>query len=546
MFKTLIAPLILVTAVAGCAHRKPATPPAAPAQAAPAPAPAAAAPTTPPPSAARPVLPALVPLPAIVEPGSGEGFRITAATLITAPADPAAQRIVRQVTEWIRRGTGLTLGATPAAGTDPAAATSIALVLDGQAGTGSEGYDLTVTPKAVTLKAATPAGLFYAAQTFRQLLPYWSEYEAIMYRQPRPATLPPLHIRDTPRYEWRGAMLDVSRHFFGVDEVKRFVDLMAMHKMNRLHLHLADDQGWRLEIRKRPDLTAKASATEVGGTPGGFYTQTQFADLVAYAADRFITVVPEIDMPGHTNAALSAYAELNCSNQAPPPFTGTAVGFSAFCVDREEVYQFLDEVIGEIADMTPGPYFHAGGDEVRTLTPVQYKAFVDRVQAIVRKHGKQMIGWDETAAATLLPTSIVQHWRPDAAKAELVRAPHLILSPANRAYLDMKYDGDTALGLNWAGLVPVQTSYDWDPATQVPGASSVLGIEAPLWSETIANMADAEFLALPRLAALAEVAWTPQTMRAWDGFRVRLGAQAPRWSALGINFYRAPEIPWVR
>ena len=153
-----------------------------------------------------------------------------------------------------------------------------------------------------------------------------------MYRQPRPATLPPLHIRDTPRYEWRGAMLDVARHFFDVDEVKQFIDLLALHKMNRLHLHLADDQGWRIEISKWPDLTARGGQTEVGGTPGGFYTQAQYADLVAYAADRFVTIVPEIDMPGHTNAALSSIDELNCNGQAPPRFTGTAVGFSALCV----------------------------------------------------------------------------------------------------------------------------------------------------------------------------------------------------------------------
>jgi hexosaminidase len=420
------------------------------------------------------------------------------------------------------------------------------LVLDPAASTGPEGYELTIGASRATIAAAAPAGLFYGAQTLRQLLPYWSEYEAVMFRQPRPATLPPLHVRDVPRYEWRGAMLDVARHFFDVDEVKRFVDLLALHKMNRLHLHLADDQGWRIEIKKWPDLTAKGGRTEVGGTPGGFYTQAQYAELVAYAADRFITIVPEIDMPGHTNAALSTVDELNCNGQATPRFTGTAVGFSALCVELDFTYQFLDDVIGEIAALTPGPYFHAGGDEVRTLTPEQYRAFIERVQRIVDRHGKRMIGWDETAATSLLATSIVQHWRPDAAKGDLARAPHLILSPGNRAYLDMKYDADTALGLNWAGLIPVRASYDWDPATLVPGAGSVLGVEAPLWSETIADMHDAEFLALPRLAALAEVAWSPQPARDWEGFRVRLGAQAPRWSALGINFYRAPDIPWAR
>jgi hexosaminidase len=209
-------------------------------------------------------------------------------------------------------------------------------------------------------------------------------------------------------------------------------------------------------------------------------------------------------------------------------------------------YLFIDDVVKEIAAITPGPYFHMGGDEVKTLTPAQYRGFVERVQTIIQKHGKQMIGWDEVAVATLLPTSIVQHWRPDAAHGELARAPQLILSPANRAYLDMKYDADTALGLRWAGLVPIKTAYDWDPATLVPevAPAAILGVEAALWSETIANMRDAEFLALPRLAVIAELGWSPAKPRDWDSFRVRLGAQGPRWTALGINFYRAPEVPW--
>jgi hexosaminidase len=341
-------------------------------------------------------------------------------------------------------------------------------------------------------------------------------------------------------------MLDEARHFHTPDEIKAYIDQISRFKINHLHLHLADDQGWRIEIRKWPDLTAEGGRTEVGGTAGGFYTQEQYRELVAYAADRFITIVPEIDMPGHTNAALSSIGELNCNGQAPPRFTGTAVGFSALCVGMDFTYKFLDDVIGEIAALSPGPYFHAGGDEVRTLTPEQYRSFVERVQTIVQAHGKQMIGWDEIAATSLLPTSIVQHWRPDAAKADLARAPRLILSPGNRTYLDMKYDDGTALGLNWAGLIPIRTAYEWDPATLVPGAATVLGVEAPLWSETIATMRDVEFLAMPRLAVLAEVAWSPQASRAWDTFKVRLGAQSPRWTALGLNFYRAPEVPWAR
>jgi len=487
--------------------------------------------------------PALVPAPAIVEPGADEGFTIGAGTVVAASsADPAVQRAARQLSEWIRRSTGITVAVTAAPA--DAQASAIELVVDAQRATGAEGYELTIAPRRVTLAASTPAGLFYAIETLRQLLPYWAEYEAVAFRQPQAATLPSVRIRDSPRFEWRGAMLDVARHFFSVDEVKRFIDLEALHKMNRLHLHLADDQGWRIQIRKWPDLTIKGGLTEVGGTPGGFYTQAQFAEIVSYAAERFVTVVPEIDMPGHTNAALASYAELNCGGQAPPPFTGIDVGFSALCVDKEITYRFLDDMIGEIAGMAPGRYFHMGGDEVRKLTGAQYRAFVERVQTIVQAHGKEMIGWDEVAGVSLASSSIVQHWRPNAPAAALARAPRLILSPGNRTYLDMKYDGDTRLGLDWAGRIPVKTSYDWDPAALVPGARAILGVEAPLWSETAASMRDVEFLAMPRLAAIAEVGWSPQDARDWEGFRARLGAQAPRWTALGINFYRAPEIPW--
>jgi hexosaminidase len=487
---------------------------------------------------------ALVPVPATVEPRATPPFEIGAATVIvvSTPHEQVA-RIAGQLAQLIGRSTGAAPKVVPPV--DPAPASAIVLALGPVES--AESYDLTIAQDGVRLTASDPGGLFYGVQTLRQLLPPWGEYEALMFPQPRPATLPAVHIRDAPRYPWRGAMLDVARHFFTVDEVKRYVDLLALHKMNRLHLHLADDQGWRIEIKKWPDLTAKGGATEVGGTPGGFYTQAQYADIEAYAADRFITVVPEIDMPGHTNAALASYGELNCKGQAPPPFTGTAVGFSALCVEMDFSYLFIDDVVREIAAMTKGPYFHMGGDEVKTLTPAQYRAFVERVQTIVQKHGKQMIGWDEVAAVTLLPTSIVQHWRPDAAHGELARAPHLILSPGNHAYLDMKYDRDTALGLSWAGLIPVKTAYDWDPAALVPEApaAAILGVEAPIWSETLATIRDVEFLAMPRLAAIAELGWSPARAHDWESFRARLGAQGPRWTAMGINFYRAPEIPWA-
>jgi hexosaminidase len=488
----------------------------------------------------------LLPLPQRVEPAAGGPFTITPITVIASNDRTApVMNVVRQLTTFVRRATG-TMPKTLFASDSAPRPGVILLWLDTKAATGEEGYELTILSDRVTLLAATAAGLFYGVQTIRQLLPESSEYDALMYRQPPVVTLPAVHIVDAPRYAWRGAMLDVARHFFSIDDVKRYIDLIALYKINRLHLHLADDQGWRIEIKSWPELARHGGASEVGGGPGGYYTQEQYKDVVDYAASRFVTVVPEIDMPGHTNALLSSYADLNCNGTAPAQYTGTEVGFSALCVDLDVTYKFIDDIVREIAALTPGPYFHAGGDEVKTLTADQYKRFVERVQTIVQSHGKQMVGWDEVSVATLLPTSIVQHWRPDASEQLLAGSPHLLLSPANRAYLDMKYDDSTLLGLNWAGNVSLQTAYDWDPDALVRGArpGAVIGVEAPIWSETLTSMRDVEFMAFPRLPAAAEIGWTPQAQRSWDTFKERLGAQAPRWTALGINFYRAPEITW--
>jgi hexosaminidase len=406
-----------------------------------------------------------------------------------------------------------------------------------------------VAPDRVTVTGRTAAGVFYGVQTLRQLLPAFVEHEAVRQDKNRPVRVPAVRIADSPRFAWRGAMLDVARHFMSVDEVTRYIDLLALHKVNRLHLHLADDQGWRIEIKSWPNLTAHGGRTEVGGSPGGFYSQEQYAAIVDYARARFITIVPEIDMPGHTNAALAAYAELNCKGVAPPPFTGIEVGFSALCVDKDVTYKFIDDVVREIAAITPGAYFHIGGDEVKTLTAAQYIRFIERVQKIVQSHKKQMIGWDEIAPAALAPTSIVQHWRPKTTPAEAVQKSgvKVVMSPADRTYLDMKYTSSTPIGLSWAALIDVSRAYDWDPATTAAGVpeSAILGVEAPLWTETVGNIRDAEYLAFPRLAAIAEVGWSRMERRRWEEFRARLGLQAPRWSALGINFYRSPEIPWA-
>jgi hexosaminidase len=481
----------------------------------------------------------VLPRPAMLESRDGQ-FVVTPQTAVAADRSNAdVARVADLLAQYIVRAAGFAVRSTTA----PAPQTiSLAII----PGANPEAYELAVAPDRVSIVGSGPAGLFYGFQTLRQLMPVAGEYEALAHQRPRPFAISAVHIVDAPRFEWRGAMLDVARHFFSVDDVKRYVDLLALHKLNRLHLHLADDQGWRIEIKSRPALTAIGAATEVGGTPGGYYTQQQFADIVSYASARFVTVVPEIDMPGHTNAALSAYPELSCRGIATVPYTGTDVGFSALCVDSEATYAFIDDVVREIAALATGPYFHAGGDEVRTLSPDQYRRFVSRVQRIVASHGKQMIGWDEIAAVDLLPTTIVQHWRPKIYLDRVARARRLVLSPGDRAYLDMKYSDDTMLGLKWAGLVSLRQAYDWNPATLVPGVAehSILGVEAPLWSETTANMRDLEFMAFPRLAAIADVGWSPAAGHDWDRFRARLGAQAPRWTALGINWYHAPEVEW--
>jgi hexosaminidase len=413
-------------------------------------------------------------------------------------------------------------------------------------GGGDEGYQFTVSADRIVVTANHAAGLFYGVQTLKQLLPAFVQYEGYRSDETRAVRVPAIRVVDRPRFVWRGAMLDVARHFFSVDEVKRYIELVSAYKLNRLHLHLADDQGWRIEIKSWANLTTIGGATEVGGGAGGFYTQAQYADLVSYARDRFITIVPEIDMPGHTNAALAAYAELNCDGVARQPYTGIDVGFSALCVEKDITYKFIDDVVGEIAAITPGPYFHIGGDEVKTLTADQFRTFIERVQGIVQSHGKQVIGWDEIAPINLLPTTLLQSWRLDGAPtAAVAKGAKVIMSMANRAYLDMKYDANTPIGQNWAGFIDVRTAYDWDPATMVPGIpeGAIVGVEAPIWTETLANMRDVEFMAFPRLPGVAEVAWSPAG-RDWEQYRRRLAAQAPHWTALGINFYRSPAVAW--
>ena len=405
---------------------------------------------------------------------------------------------------------------------------------------GAEGYQLDITEDLVTITGATAGGVFMGAQTLRQLMPATKDSK-------NPVEIATGTISDAPDYAYRGVMLDVARHFFQVDEVKRLIDLMAVYKLNMLHLHLSDDQGWRIEIKSWPNLTAHGGTTEVGGGEGGFYTQEQYNDLVKYASEHFITVIPEIDMPGHTNAALASYAELNCDEKARELYTGTNVGFSTLCTDKEITYKFIDDVVGELADMTPGPYLHIGGDESHVTPMEDYIPFVERVQKIVSDHGKKIIGWDEIANSNLLPNTTVQYWaKADNALKGVEKGAQVLMSPADKTYLDMQYDSTTQYGLHWAAYIEVQDAYDWDPASLVKGISreNILGVESPLWSETITNIKEAEFMIFPRLICHAEIGWTKPEQRSWEDFKNRLASQTNRLKALDINFYPSSQIAW--
>jgi hexosaminidase len=485
----------------------------------------------------------LIPLPVSAQ-STGGAFTLTPTTAIyVEPENAEITAIGQYLADKLNPSTGYSLKVLATTGT-PSPGNIYLTTTGTQAQTlGEEGYELTITAEGVMLVASQPAGLFRGVQTLRQLLPAPIESSEV---QPGPWWMPTGVIRDYPRFVWRGVMLDVARHFFSVEDVKRYIDLAAAYKMNRFHLHLADDQGWRIEIKSWPNLTTHGGSTEVGGGPGGYYTQDEYADIVAYAQARYVTIIPEIDMPGHTNAALASYPELNCNGVAPELYTGTEVGFSSLCIGEEITYKFVDDVIREMAAMTPGPYLHVGGDEAQATKDADYLSFINKVQAIVKSHGKEMIGWEEIAQAEVLPTSIVQHWASDLAATAVKKGLKVIMSPSSKAYLDMKYIPSTPLGLNWAGYIEVQTGYEWDPATQVNGVSEsdVLGVEAPLWSETIQNMEDIEFMVFPRLLGYAEIGWSPATGRNWDEYQRRLAAHGPQLTALEVNFYKSPLVEW--
>lgn len=403
----------------------------------------------------------------------------------------------------------------------------------------AEAYRLEVTPAGVRVLAVAPAGLRHGLTVLGVL--------ATAH-----ARVPALTVVDMPRYAWRGLSVDVARHFLAVDDVLVLLDLLADLRLNVLHLHLTDDQGWRLDLPSRPLLTARSGATAVGEDPGGWYDAAAWQRLVRAATARGIALVPEVDVPGHVHAALHALPELNPDGVAPPAYTGIDVGFSRLTADLPATAPFLRDVFADLARATPGTHLHLGGDEVLAMEGEEYVRLVRTAADAVEATGRAVVGWQEVATAPLSPGSVVQLWDEREDPAHLVaaaaRGARVLLSPGSRVYLDMKYDADTPLGLEWAGHIPLPRAYGWDPATLVPGLAPehVVGVEAAIWSETTRSLQDVTALLLPRLAAVAEVAWSPADRReaGVEAFGPRVAALARTWDVTGLRWTRTPGVDW--
>ncbi len=483
----------------------------------------------------------LIPHPVEVT-ATNSSFPLDQYTAITTSMEEGFEDVGLFLSEKIKASTNLDLQVNPTSMKGLHTVINIQLKSDFETDN-PEAYTLSIGQEEIALHAASAAGAFRGIQTIRQLIPAQSNTELADYNI---YTIPTGEISDAPQFAYRSAMLDVARHFFSVEDVKKYIDVLSYYKMNNFHLHLTDDQGWRIEIKSWPKLTEIGGASAVGGAEGGFYTQEQYTDIVNYAARRHINIVPEIDMPGHTNAASLAYPILDGTGKELKPYEGIDVGFSTFDTRKDTVYAFIDDVIGELAALTPGQYIHIGGDESHVTKKDDFNYFINRVSKIVEKHGKQMIGWDEVVHADVVDNSVVQYWnKKENAQEGVKKGMKVILSPGQKAYLDMKYDEASEYGLVWAGYIPVDVGYNWDPETfaEIP-LESILGIEAPLWSETITNLDELSYLAFPRVIGYAELGWSIKENRNWDSYKTRLANQAPYLRSEGIKYYPSELIDW--
>ncbi|HER08106.1 MAG TPA: beta-N-acetylglucosaminidase [Bacteroides sp.] len=434
---------------------------------------------------------------------------------------------------------------------------------------GEEGYALSASPDAVVISARTAAGLFYGVQTLRQLLPPQVEERSAVAGVTW--EVPGVEITDRPRFPWRGMHLDVGRHMFPVEFVKKYIDLLALHKMNTFHWHLTEDQGWRIEIKKYPLLTeigSRRAATpfpsdrnRLDGQPyGGYYTQLEVREVVAYAQERFITVVPEIEMPGHSVAALASYPELGCTGGPYQVRQYWGIAKDVYCAGNEKVYAFLEDVLGEVMELFPSVFIHIGGDECpkdrweecekcQAMIAKEGLAdehelqsyFVTRMEKFLNSHGRRMIGWDEILEGGLAPNAAVMSWRGMEGGIEAATMGHdVVMTPTSHCYLDYyqsqnREEEPPAIG----GFLPLEKVYSLEPVpAELPADKTrhILGAQGNLWTEYIPTASQAEYMAFPRASALAEVVWTTPGMREYGDFIERLPSLLKHLDGLGVNY----------
>lgn len=499
----------------------------------------------------------LIPLPLNYEVNDGK-FTLSSATKIYVQGETSEEtdelyKTGEYAAEKFRASTGFDLPVIK--GTATGNGHISITISDIKTNLGEEGYQINTTTDGVSIVAHEPAGAFRAVQTLRQLLPASIEKNEVV--SDVLWEIPTSNIEDKPEYEYRGSMLDVSRHFFTVDEVKRHIDNMAQYKINKLHMHLSDDQGWRLEIKgsmyneelSKLDTIGAQTSTSINGIKPGQYTQEEFKEIVAYAADRYIEIIPEFDMPGHSWAALVSLEFLNSTPDGKPsaggydntkPYEGIDVGFSTFECRNEKTYEFIDEVFKQVSQISPSKYIHVGGDEAHSTSHDDYAYFMNQVSDIAKKYGKIPYGWQNyDDVVTDKEGTITQFWSTGNAK--MKDGINYIMSPADHAYMDMKYYSDSEYGLQWAGLNPMDDTYTWDPADYGP-KENIIGIEAPLWAETLATTDAIDYMAFPKIASLSEVGWTPKENRSWEDFQARLIPHAERLTNQGIKFFKDEKV----
>lgn len=492
--------------------------------------------------------PEIIPQPATMDTLDGT-FRITAnSTISVEGSDEALLEVASYLADVLETATGqrprISHGSSPTL-----APGMIVLSTSGvDPRLGPEGYELMVTQMLTMIRAPKPAGIFYGIQSLRQLLPP----EALHGDLAADWSIPCVRIKDRPRYQWRGMLLDCGRHFMDVEYIKRHIDLLALHKMNVLHWHLTEDQGWRLQIEKYPKLTEIGAWRGTGDDRyGGYYTQDEVREIVAYAASRFVTVVPEIEMPGHCVAALAAYPELSCTGGPFEVSTRWGVHSDVYCAGSEAPFEFLENVLLEVFEMFPSTYIHIGGDE---CPKVRWEAcdacqkriedegladehelqsyFIARMERFINEHGRRIIGWDEILEGGLAPNATVQSWRGMNGAITAARAGHnVIASPTSHCYLDYSHD-----------TISLEKIYSFEPTPAVLSpaeAQHILGAEGNMWTE-YAPQERVDRMVYPRLSALAEVTWSPAPQRNWSDFRSRMTRHYRRLDMLDVDYFVSP------